>query len=446
MEISTFYLLFSTPTFHLLSSIFNIIIQFYYPHDIITINPMIKKILYSISIISICVILTISVIAYGKGYRFNSSQKTINTTGILSANSAPDAASIWIDNKLNSATNGSINLVPNWYDLRISKEGYQSWEKRIRIQGEVVTKVDALLIPNNPSLRALTGSGVSAPVLSPSGAKIAYIVPVDASGSGNLKSKIGIWTFELKSGPLGGTNEPKQIYKPTEKLDWTNSRLLWSPDEKQIILTIKSKINKIDKVVYALQISLDNSSTLPLLVTSDLENIIADWELVKNQIQDQLIAPLPSKLSDFLKNAVKNIEFSPDNNKIFYLATSSASLSPIITPALIGSNPTQETRKIDPEKYYVYDIKEDKNFYITDQKKGKEVYTPQWYYDSKHLLMIENSSINIIDYDGTNKKAIYSGPFVGNIVYPWNSSGKIAILTNLNQPKALPNLYEIDLR
>lgn len=407
---------------------------------------MIKKIIYSIAIISICITLTVAVIAYGKGYRFNSGQKSISTTGILSANSSPDAASIWIDNKLNSATNGSISLPPGWYNLRIAKEGYQAWEKRIRIQGEIVTKVDALLIPNNPSLRALTGSGISSPVLSPSGTKIVYIVPIEASGSSNLKSKIGIWTFELKSGPLGGINEPRQVYKPTEKLDWTNSALLWSPDEKQIVLAIKNKDNKIAKVIYALQISLDNSSILPLLVTSNLESILSDWDLAKNQIQDQLIAPLPAKLSDFLKNAANNIQFSADNNKIFYLATSSASLLPIITPALIGSNPTQETRNIVSGKYYVYDIKEDKNFYITSQKKAKEFYSPLWYYDSKHLLMIENSSINIIDYDGTNQRIIYSGPFVDNIVYPWNSSGKIAILTNLNQPKALPNLYEIDLR
>ncbi len=407
---------------------------------------MIKKIIYSLAIISLCITLTVTVIAYGKGYRFNSGQKSISTTGILSANSSPDAASIWIDNKLNSATNGSISLSPGWYDLRIAKEGYQAWEKRIRIQGEVVTKVDALLIPNNPSLRTLTGSGVSSPVLSPTGSKIAYIVPFEASGPSNLKSKIGIWIFDLKSGPLGRTNEPKQVFKPSEKLDWTNSELLWSPDEKQLVLAIKNRENKFEKVIYALQISLDNSSILPLLVTSNLESILADWDLAKNQIQDQIMAPLPTQLSDFLKNSANNIQFSADNNKIFYLATSSASLSPIITPALIGSNPTQETRNITTGKYYVYDIKEDKNFYITTQKKGKGLYSPLWYYDSKHLLMIENSSINIIDYDGTNQKIIYSGPFVDNIVYPWNSSGKIAILTNLNQPKALPNLYEIDLR
>ncbi len=406
---------------------------------------MIKKIIYSIVILCICIALTLSVIAYGKGYRFNASKKTINSTGILSANSSPDAASIWIDNKLNSATNGSISLPPGWYDLRISKEGYQAWEKRIRIQGELVTKVDALLIPNNPSLRALTGSGISSPVLSPSGTKIAFIVPFEASDSSNL-TKIGIWTFELKSGPLGGINEPRQVYKPTEKLDWANSHILWSPDEKQIILSIKNKVNKIDKVIYALQITLDNSSAAPLLVTSHLESILSDWKLTNNQIQDKLIAPLPANLSYFLKNSTDKILFSSDNNKILYLATSSASLLPVISPALIGSNPTAETRIIDPDKYYVYDIKEDKNFFITSQKKGKEMYSPLWYYDSKHLLMVENSSIHIIDYDGTNLRTVYSGPFADNIVYPWNASGKIAILTNLNQPKALPNLYEIDLR
>ncbi len=52
----------------------------------------------------------------------------------------------------------------------------------------------------------------------------------------------------------------------------------------------------------------------------------------------------------------------------------------------------------------------------------------------------------IIDYDGTNKRTVYSGPFAENLVYPWSSSGKIVILTNLNKPQALPNLYEVDIQ
>lgn len=406
-----------------------------------------KKIIYSIAIIAFIAGLTGAIIAYGRGYRFNLTDKSIDSTGILSATSSPDGASIWIDGKLKYATNGSFSIQPGWYGLRIGKVGYQSWEKRIRVQGEVVTRVDALLIPNNPSLRALTVSGVLAPSLSPSSGRVAYIMPEDeATSSATLKSRIGVWVFDLRSGPLGGIADPKPVYQPLEKIDWYNSDILWSPDEKTIILTTKAAGDKSGKIISATQISLDNPNIPSLPVTSTLDSILADWDALKSQKQDQSLASLSLSLSDFLKNSANNIQFSPDNSKILYIATASATLAPIVTPPIIGTNPTEEVRTIESGKYYVYDIKEDKNFRLEDNKSLKDSPAPFWYTDSKRILIIENGTINIIDYDGTNKRTVYSGPFENNIVYPWTSPGKLVILTNLNKPKALPNLYEVDIR
>lgn len=408
---------------------------------------MAKKILYSIVIFTLIVSGALAIIAYGRGYRLNPSEKSINLTGILSATSSPDAASIWIDGKLTSATNGSISLAPDWYTLRITKDGYQAWEKRIRIQGEVVTRVDALLIPHNPSLRALTVSGVLSPALSPSGTRVAYIVPQEeATGSSIRIPRTGVWIYELRSGPLGGLTDPKQVYTTQELIDWYNSQIIWSPDEKQLVLTTKSKKDKTENIISALQILLDNPNSTPILVTSTLETILADWETMKAQKQDQLLSAVPPLLSDFLKNHAQNIKFSPDNNKILYLATSSATLTALVTPPIIGSNPSPEVRSVEVGKYYIYDIKEDKNFFTLDQKSIKDSPPPLWYPDAKHIIMIENGSIAVMDYDGTNKRTVYSGPFAENIVYPWTSAGKLVILTNLNKPKAIPNLYEVDIR
>ncbi len=404
-----------------------------------------KKVFYSVAIILFISSLTAAVIAYGRGYRLNPGDKSINSTGVLSANSTPDAASILIDGKLTSATNNAISLAPNWYNLQIAKTRYQSWEKRIRIQGEVVTRVDALLIPTNPSLRALTVSGVSAPVLSPTGTRVAYIVSEEeATVSASLKSKTGVWIFELRNGPLGGIADPRQVYTPQFKTDWTHTQLLWSPDEKELILLVKTKNNKTEKIISATQIFLDNPNPTALPATNIIDNILSEWKDLESQKQDQLLSSFSLPLSDFLKNTTDNIKISPDNNKILYLATASATLGAVVTPPLIGTNTTEEIRKMEPGKYYVYDIKEDKNFQIADQKSLASV--PQWYSDSKRIVMIENISINIIDYDGTNKRTVYTGPFANNIVYPWTSAGRLVILTNLNKPQSLPNLYEVDIR
>ncbi len=408
---------------------------------------MIKRLVYSLIVITVIAGLAIALISYGRGYRFNFSQKTLSQTGILSISSYPQKSSIYIDNKLTSATNASISLAPGWYHVRISKEGYQSWEKDIRIQAEIVSQIDALLIPNNPSFRAITISGIKNPSLSGSGNKVAYIIPeTEASAGSVIKTKTGIWIQDLRSNTLGGRSEPKQIFQTNLSYEWQNAKLLWSPDEKQLIMTINKTDGKKETVKSAFSFSTDTLQTFPLDVTDNLSTILSEWQNITNEKLNNQLEALPKTISDNLREKTTNIRFAPDETKVMYLATTSATLPPVITPPLIGSNPTAENRKLESGKYYIYDIKEDKNYFLADKKQFENSDSLLWYTDSKHIIMVEKDTIYIIDFDGTNKRTVYTGPFLDNIVYPLPSDSKLAILTNFNKPQSLPNLYEIDLR
>jgi len=407
---------------------------------------MTKRLIYLLVVTFCLCIVAAFTIAFSRGYRFNFNQRTLATTGILSASSIPDGASIFIDGKLTAATNTSISLSPNWYQVKIGKEGYQSWEKKIKIQGEIVSRIEALLIPENPSLRALTVTGVRSPTLSPSGSRVAYIVPDDqqATSSGNLTTKTGVWILELRNLPLRGTEEPKQIYKPLSSINWTEASLVWSADEKQVILISKKTEGKKEKVINALALSVDNN--IPSEVTLTLPKILQDWEQEKKQKEEELIASFVLPTVKHISTSSSNLKFSPDETKILYLATTSATLKETIIPPLIGSNPTTEIRAITPGKFYIYDTKEDKNYFIADLKTVPSAELLVWHNDSKHIVMIDKDTIYIVDYDGTNKRPVYVGPFLNNLSFPWTSGGKLVILTNFNKPQMLPNLYEIDLR
>ena len=129
------------------------------------------------------------------------------------------------------------------------------------------------------------------------------------------------------------------------------------------------------------------------------------------------------------------------------MATGSSTLAPVIDPPLIGANPTEEIRKIVPGNYYIYDRKEDKNYLLfKSDPESKTSALPVWYSDSKHLLVVENEKIFIHDYDGLNKRSVYSGPFSRDFLAAWPTGGKILILTNFNQTGPLADLYEVDLR
>jgi hypothetical protein len=247
---------------------------------------------------------------------------------------------------------------------------------------------------------------------------------------------------------LGTRSDPKPLFAPEVGVyDWKNAHLEWSFDEKQILLTFIATIGKETVTTSAYLINVDNPDDFPINVTASVENQRLLWQTQKKEKERLDLESIPASLSAILHSSTDMISWAPDETKIFYHATGSATIAPIITPPIIGSNPTEETRKIMPNQYYVFDLKEDKNFFIgNDMKNPKGSQITGWYSDSKHLILIENNTIYFVDYDGTNKRSVYSGPFIDSIVYPWATGGQIVILTNFNNPNSSPNFYEIDLR
>ena len=408
---------------------------------------MAKRILISLFSAIFIISLAIAIIFYGRGYRFDPSKQKLSSTGILSVSSYPEKCSIYVDDKLVSATNASLSLAPGWYQVKVGRDGYQPWGKRIKIEGEVVSQIDALLIPNNPSLKALTSVGIIKPTLSPSGTKVAYLVKDSDTNPITLKSKNGLYILELKSGPLGNQPESKQVFFADSAINYDQALIYWSADEKEIILAFRDpkSVTRLPNLAYL--ISTENSQIPPTVTTSRTQTILDDWQAELTLKENLKLDSLPKTLGNYLATNSANIRYSPDETKILYQATGSAELLPVITPPLIGTNPTDEQRKIVKDKFYVYDIKEDRNYFIADlNTKLSPPQIPLWYTDSKHLVMVEKDRINIVDFDGTNKRSVYSGPFLDNLVLPWASGGKIVIETNLNRPIGFADLYEVDLR
>ena len=90
------------------------------------------QLIISIIILTVLIFATIIVIMIGKGYRFGSDSGKIqfNGTGLLVAKSIPDGAQVFIDGRLKTATDGTINLTPGEYEIKIYKRGYFPWIKK----------------------------------------------------------------------------------------------------------------------------------------------------------------------------------------------------------------------------------------------------------------------------------------------------------------------------
>jgi len=172
-------------------------------------------------------------------------------------------------------------------------------------------------------------------------------------------------------------------------------------------------------------------------------DVINEWETIEKTKETEKLSTLAPAFIDIATKSMDIIGFSPDERNILYEATAAATIPQIITPALIGTNSTEDIRDIKPYSIYTYDIKEDRNYLIGDAATLKL----QWMPTSKHVITISKDKIESIDYDGTNRKTLYAGPFWDAFVAPWTSANKLVILTNLiPTASTLPNLYAINIR
>jgi hypothetical protein len=370
------------------------------------------------------------VILFAKGYRPDFKTKTLMPTGLLVATSLPDGAQIYVNGVLKSATDTTISLAPNDYEVEIKKEGFSSWKKTLKIEKELVTKTDTYLFSQFPDLKALTYTGAMNPLLSPDNSKIVYAV------IGKDATKNGLWVLDLNELPFI-TRDPKMILEFSAKgKDFSKATYIWSPDSRNILLTLK--IGKLEEN-YLIDPNNLNLAASMVNISATLSITKNQWVLDQKERQTQKLKKLPDELILILESSTKNIVLSPDETKILYTATASATLREDLLPPVPAASTQKQERNLKPGQTYVYDIKEDRNFFITDST------PPSWYPTSRHLYQVEKDKFVIMEYDGTNKVAAYSGPFVDLFAFPFPSGTKLAILTSLGKDTP-PNLYSVSLR
>lgn len=401
---------------------------------------LMKKAFIYIGIFAFLVLGTIVAILYGKGYEFGfgNGKPEVTGTGLLVATSTPDGAQVLVDGHLTTATNNTINLAPGSYDVKIEKDGYFTWEKRLTVQKEVVTKAEALLFPKAPKLESITDSGVSNPVIDPSHTKIAYTV---SSQSAKLN---GIYILNLQDQSLltlqSGAN---QIADETTGIAFSKATLTWSPDGQNILATIPQGNG--NNTLYLLSTS--GMNTNPQDVTVTFQSVKTQWDKQLAEKAQSQLSSLKTTLQQFIKGNMNILAWSPDGTKILYQASTSATMPQIIKPPLIGTNSTPEQRVLQQGAVYAYDIKEDKNYLLVSADKtfGTD-YKLTWFPDSSHLIYVHDRRIDLVEYDKTNDTTIYAGPFIDSDVFPWNDGTKVVMLTDFNNSNTQPNLYTIDLK
>lgn len=384
------------------------------------------RVLFFLSTLIVVGVIGVFVSYYARGYRLNFKTFKFVPNGILVLKSEPDGASVYINGELKGATNTTISLSPGSYDVEIKKEGFLTWSKRLKIEKEVVTQATASLFKTLPALSPTTFSGALKPTISEDNSKIAYIIP---QGANIDPTDSGLWVIDVASLPLGFGRDPRRVTDG----DLKDATFEFSPDGTQILLTTSKGVFLISSVSFTPQSQRVN-------VVSTLSTIKAQWEKERQTKNESLVKNFPPQIADIFLRKTSKLVFSPDETMILYEASSSATIPEGLVKPLPGSSTQTQERDIKEGRTYVYDIKEDRNFFITDGE-----ITPLWLPTSRHLILAEEGKVTIMDYDGTNKQSVYQGSYISPFAYPLSNSSKLLILTSLGS-ESTPNLYSLTVK
>jgi len=430
------------------------------------------RLLIAIIVIACLIGGTILAVKLAKGYRPSFKQKALKGTGLLAANSFPRGASVFINDKLTTATDDTLNLPPGEYQVKIAKDGYIPWEKTLILEPELVTQTNTRLFPSVPDLNPITFSGATNLTPSPDGQKIAFVVE-----NATNDSKNGLYVIDLLDRPLGFKSDPRQITRTTDKYDYLEAIITWSPDSSQVIATFDQDTKKESNLL----LSATNFNDLPDIkdVTARLPVILDEYHQELDKKHLEKIHELPNFMQEVATQSAQMVFFSPDEDKMLYTATASAQIPDELIPPLPASSTQEETRNIKPNNTYVYDLEEDKNFLIgsadarsdlnrnsrlqaekgspagersdllqlTNRYSALSLHPIQWFPDSRHLIFVRDDKIDILEYDNTNYQTVYAGPFENDFAYPWPNGNRLVILASLNGGSNLPpNLYSINLK
>lgn len=366
---------------------------------------------------------TTFIFLYTSGFRLQRDKKDnavdLTKTGMISAKSMPEGASVYLDGKLVTATNDTISgLKPGTHKLRMVKKGYEDWEKDIEVYEELVTDITAVLVSQSPMFEPLTNTGAHSPSVSPSLSQLAYF--------SKDEQEPGVWIIPINQGGLNLFRaNPTVVLEDTQVSKYSDGKsITWSPNEKQLLVETN------DEFYYLVDLDTNTAESV-----TNPEEILQNWQSILKQKRQDFVSKL--NISDDIASLAlsDNALWSPDEKKFLF---------------------TQQNG--DQLAYKVYNMEKP---LPVGEKVETTVFTtnvndPQpdisWYSDSFHLILTEGpiaeekkGTISLIRIDGTNKVEIYGGSLNSPKVYSVPTGDKIIILTSFKSGDQT-DLYTVGIR
>lgn len=370
----------------------------------------------------ILISLTTMLFFYTSGYRLQRGEETtvdLSTTGMISAKSIPEGASVYIDDELITATDDTIpGLEPGNYELKIIKKGFEEWKKEVEVFEELVTDITAVLVSQSPQFEPLTNTGANFPSVSPSLKTLAYFSEDEESP--------GVWVIPIDQGGLNIFRaNPTVVLEDTAVNKYSNGKsIVWSPTETQLLVETN------ESIFYLVDLTTNTAQSV-----TNVDELKTKWseDLAKKRSDFVSKLDIPEHIKTLA--TTNDVLWSPDEKKFMFT---------------VQNNDKIIYKIYNMEKPLPVGEKVETTVFETNINDPKPVIS--WYADSYHLVLTEGNisenntgTVSLIRIDGSNKVEIYGGSLHSQNVYSTPAGDKIIVLTSFKSGDKT-DLYTIGLR
>ncbi|MEW6407197.1 MAG: PEGA domain-containing protein [Patescibacteria group bacterium] len=365
-------------------------------------KPFSRKILLSAAIFCFLVIAP-AISLYAIGYRLDLATKSIKQTGVLILESTPKNAEIFLNDKqISQKTPAKIkNLLPGDYKIKIAKDNYIFWEKKLPIISRQTTWASYItLFYEIPKTENLTTHTLSDFILTSNSDKLFYFVE-----TGDDK---GIWQLTLNE-----KNKNIKIFPQAEDLkrlsNFANSKLdafSLSPNNQ------KNLLHLLPYGYFILNLTDNKTTYLSDFTSSKIENVKWDYdnsEKVYFTNEAGLFQiDLRAKNTSPIIVAADILDYETSSSKIFYLAKNSKKNNVLLNELGRGN------RKNHPKTKILNKIQKADNMILKISSQGYLAYLDRdrgrlYLYNGGKQKIIAQNSIKDFLWSQRGNKLLYFG-------------------------------------